>query len=230
MSAADELRASAPSLRRHDRRHWTDEKEITVDIADRLELHELHGAMATISALSVAQKHGVLDRRRPRRVPLALARKPGVDECGTFADRRTSQGHKAIGDTVRAVFELSGGTFKAQLLELAANGADTVFGRFHMTAEREGIVLDQDGRSRMMVRDGSSSCSRTCSATNGRWTRSSPDHVVELRGRLVAAVARPPWDRRVQSPGNDERARVDAGARVAPVARRGRRPCHTDAR
>jgi ketosteroid isomerase-like protein len=64
------------------------------------------------------------------------------------------QGHQAIGDVARTVFELSGGTFKAHPVELVASGDNTVLGRFHMVAERDGVVLDQDGMQRMVVRGG----------------------------------------------------------------------------
>jgi hypothetical protein len=64
------------------------------------------------------------------------------------------QGHQAIGDVARTVFELSGGTFKAHPVELVASGDDAVLGRFHMVAERDGVTLDQDGMQRIVVRDG----------------------------------------------------------------------------
>jgi ketosteroid isomerase-like protein len=64
------------------------------------------------------------------------------------------QGHDAIGAVARTVFELSGGTFKAHPVELAASGDDVVLGRFHMVAERDGVRLDQDGLQRMVIRGG----------------------------------------------------------------------------
>lgn len=64
------------------------------------------------------------------------------------------QGHQAIGDVARIVFELSGGTFKAHPVELVASGDDAVLGRFHMVAERDNVTLDQEGLQRMVVRDG----------------------------------------------------------------------------
>jgi ketosteroid isomerase-like protein len=64
------------------------------------------------------------------------------------------QGHEAIAGVARAVFEISGGTFKAYPLELAASGDDAVLGYFHMEAERPGASLDQNGLQRMLIRDG----------------------------------------------------------------------------
>jgi ketosteroid isomerase-like protein len=64
------------------------------------------------------------------------------------------QGREAIGDVARTVFELSGGTFKAHPIELAASGDEVVLGRFHMVAERDGMRLDQDGLQRMVIREG----------------------------------------------------------------------------
>lgn len=64
------------------------------------------------------------------------------------------QGHAAIADVARTVFEVSGGTFKAHPLELAASGDDVVLGHFHMEAQRPGASLDQYGLQRMHIRDG----------------------------------------------------------------------------
>ena len=70
---------------------------------------------------------------------------------------RISGEHKGL-DAIAAVaglaFELSGGTLKAVPIELAAAGPDSVFGYFHLSAERPGASLDQDGLQRFVVRDG----------------------------------------------------------------------------
>jgi ketosteroid isomerase-like protein len=64
------------------------------------------------------------------------------------------QGREAIGQVAQTVFEVSGGTFKAHPVELAASGDDAVLGRFHMVAERDGVAVDQDGLQRLVIRDG----------------------------------------------------------------------------
>ena len=70
---------------------------------------------------------------------------------------RISGEHKGL-DAIAAVaglaFEVSGGTLKAAPIELAAAGPDSVFGYFHLSAERPGASLDQDGLQRFVVRDG----------------------------------------------------------------------------
>jgi len=64
------------------------------------------------------------------------------------------RGHQEIGDVARTVFEVSGGTFAARPRDLVAVGDDSVLGFFHMTAERDGMTLDQNALQRMVVRDG----------------------------------------------------------------------------
>jgi len=64
------------------------------------------------------------------------------------------RGLDAIAAVAGVAFELSGGTLKAAPIELAAAGPDSVLGYFHMTAERPGASLDQDGLQRFEVRDG----------------------------------------------------------------------------
>ena len=70
---------------------------------------------------------------------------------------RISGEHKGL-DAIAAVagvaFEVSGGTLKATPIELAAAGPDSVLGHFHLSAERPGASLDQDGLQRFVVRDG----------------------------------------------------------------------------
>ena len=64
------------------------------------------------------------------------------------------RGREAIGQVAQTVFEVSGGTFRAYPVELAASGDDVVLGRFHMVAERDDVVVDQDGLQRLLIRDG----------------------------------------------------------------------------
>jgi uncharacterized protein (TIGR02246 family) len=70
---------------------------------------------------------------------------------------RISGEHKGL-DAIAAVagvaFEVSGGTLKATPIELAAAGPDSVLGHFHLSAERPGASLDQNGLQRFVVRDG----------------------------------------------------------------------------
>ena len=76
----------------------------------------------------------------------------------------TMQGHSQISGSWRGLdeiakaaqtaFEVSGGTLKARPIELAAAGADSVLGYFHVEASRPDATLDQDGLQRFVVRNG----------------------------------------------------------------------------
>ena len=65
-----------------------------------------------------------------------------------------SRGLEEIAKTAQLAFELSGGTLKAQPLELASAGGDSVLGYFHVEGSRPGATLDQDGIQRFVVKDG----------------------------------------------------------------------------
>jgi uncharacterized protein (TIGR02246 family) len=111
--------------------------------------------MRNLSSLSVAQRAwefwvaGDLDGF------LSLWHEDGVwTNAGHSQISGPRQGREAIGQVAQTVFEVSGGTFKAHPVELAASGDDVVLGRFHMVAERDGVTVDQDGLQRMVVRDG----------------------------------------------------------------------------
>ena len=76
----------------------------------------------------------------------------------------TMQGHSQISGSWRGLdeiakvaqtaFEVSGGTLKARPIELAAAGADSVLGYFHVEASRPDATLDQDALQRFVVRTG----------------------------------------------------------------------------
>ena len=76
----------------------------------------------------------------------------------------TMQGHSQISGSWRGLdeiakvaqtaFEVSGGTLKARPIELAAAGADSVLGYFHVEASRPDATLDQDALQRFVVRNG----------------------------------------------------------------------------
>jgi ketosteroid isomerase-like protein len=66
----------------------------------------------------------------------------------------TRRGHDEIAKVAQIVFEVSGGTFKARPIELAAAGEDSVLGYFHAEAQRPGATIDQDGLQRFVVRNG----------------------------------------------------------------------------
>jgi uncharacterized protein len=55
---------------------------------------------------------------------------------------------------IEIVFGTSNGTFVATPTELAPFDDMTAFGYFHMTGQRDGAGIDQDGLQRMTVRDG----------------------------------------------------------------------------
>jgi uncharacterized protein len=111
--------------------------------------------MAETSALSVAQKAWEYWVAADLDGFLSLWHEDGVwTNAGHSRISGPRQGHQAIGDVARAVFELSGGTFQAHPVELAASGDDAVLGRFQMAAQRDGITLEQEGLQRMVVRDG----------------------------------------------------------------------------
>ena len=75
----------------------------------------------------------------------------------------TMQGHSQISGTwhgldeiakvAQTAFEVSGGTLKARPIELAAAGADSVLGYFHVEASRPDATLDQDALQRFVVRN-----------------------------------------------------------------------------
>ena len=111
--------------------------------------------MAEISALSVAQKAWECWIAADLDGFLSLWHEDGVwTNAGQSQISGAHQGHQAIGDVARTVFELSGGTFKAHPIELVASGDDAVLGRFHMVADRDNVTLEQEGLQRMVVRDG----------------------------------------------------------------------------
>ena len=111
--------------------------------------------MTELSALNVAQKAWEYWVAADLDGFLSLWHEDGVwTNSGHSRISGPSQGHQAIGDVARTVFELSGGTFKAHPVELVASGDDAVLGRFHMVAQRDGVALEQDGMQRMVVRDG----------------------------------------------------------------------------
>lgn len=63
-------------------------------------------------------------------------------------------GHWEIVEMVRIAFEVSGGTLKAQPIELAAAGEDSVLGYFTLEAQRVGARIHQTGFQRWVVRNG----------------------------------------------------------------------------
>ena len=66
----------------------------------------------------------------------------------------TWQGLDEIAKVAQTAFEVSGGTLKARPIELAAAGADSVLGYFHVEASRPDATLDQDALQRFVVRNG----------------------------------------------------------------------------
>jgi len=81
------------------------------------------------------------------------------DEDGTW----TMPGRSKVSGTytkgeipamIDIVFGTSNGTFVATPTELASSDETSAFGYFHMTAQRDGATIDQDGLQRMTVRDG----------------------------------------------------------------------------
>ncbi|MEO8265375.1 MAG: nuclear transport factor 2 family protein [Ilumatobacteraceae bacterium] len=111
--------------------------------------------MTEISALSVAQKAWDCWVAADLDGFLSLWHEDGVwTNAGHSRISGPRQGHQAIGDVARTVFDLSGGTFKAHPVELVASGEHAVLGRFHMVAERGDLILDQEGMQRLVVRDG----------------------------------------------------------------------------
>ncbi len=111
--------------------------------------------MTEISPLSVAQKAWECWVAADLDGFLSLWHADGVwTNAGHSQISGPRQGHQAIGEVARTVFELSGGTFKAHPVELVASGDDAVLGRFHMVAERDDVTLEQEGMQRLVVRDG----------------------------------------------------------------------------
>lgn len=111
--------------------------------------------MADETALDVAKRAWDLWVAADLEGFLALWEQDGVwTNSGHSLISGSRQGHEAIADLARTVFEISGGTFKAYPLELAASGDDAVLGFFHLEAERPGASLNQNGLQRMIVRDG----------------------------------------------------------------------------
>jgi len=51
-------------------------------------------------------------------------------------------------------FVVSGGTLKAEPIELVAAGPESVLGYFHVAAQRPGAAIDQHGLQRLTIRDG----------------------------------------------------------------------------
>ena len=64
------------------------------------------------------------------------------------------RGLDEIAKVAQTAFEVSGGTLKARPIELAAAGADSVLGYFHVKASRPDAALDQDALQRFVVRNG----------------------------------------------------------------------------
>jgi ketosteroid isomerase-like protein len=111
--------------------------------------------MADESALTVAQ--AAWDRWVAEDLEgfLALWEAEGV---WTMPGRsRISGVFRGVGEIAKVAqiaFEVSGGTLKARPIELAASGADSVLGYFHMNASRPGATIDQDGLQRIVIRNG----------------------------------------------------------------------------
>ena len=111
--------------------------------------------MGDSSSLSVAQKAWEYWVAADLEGFLSLWHEDGVwTNAGHSQISGPRRGREAIGQVAQTVFEVSGGTFKAHPVELAASGDDVVLGRFHMVAERDGVAVDQDGLQRMVIRDG----------------------------------------------------------------------------
>jgi ketosteroid isomerase-like protein len=64
------------------------------------------------------------------------------------------RGHAEITAVAQLVFEISGGTLKAQPIELAASGENSVLGYFQLDAERPGATIHQNGLQKWLVRNG----------------------------------------------------------------------------
>ena len=63
-------------------------------------------------------------------------------------------GHWEIAEMVRIAFEVSGGTLRAQPIDLAAAGENSVLGYFKLDAQRPGATINQYGFQRWVVRKG----------------------------------------------------------------------------
>ncbi len=111
--------------------------------------------MAEDSALEVAKKAWDCWVAEDLEGFLALWEPGGVwTNSGQSQVSGAHKGVDAIGGVARTVFEVSGGTFKAVPLELAASGDDAVLGYFHMEAERPGASINQNGLQRIVIRNG----------------------------------------------------------------------------
>ena len=64
------------------------------------------------------------------------------------------RGHAEITKVAQLVFEISGGTLKAQPIELAASDENSVLGYFQLDAERPGATIHQNGLQKWVVRKG----------------------------------------------------------------------------
>jgi ketosteroid isomerase-like protein len=60
-------------------------------------------------------------------------------------------GHWEIAEMVRITFEVSGGTLKAQPIELVAASESSVLGFFQLDARRPGATIHQNGFQRWVV-------------------------------------------------------------------------------
>ena len=63
-------------------------------------------------------------------------------------------GHWEIAEMVRIAHEVSGGTLKAQPIELVAASENSVLGYFQLDAQRPGAVIHQYGFQRWVVDNG----------------------------------------------------------------------------
>ena len=63
------------------------------------------------------------------------------------------RGHAEIAAVAQLVFEISGGTMKAQPIELAASGENSVLGFAQLDAERSGATIHQNLLQRWVVRN-----------------------------------------------------------------------------
>jgi ketosteroid isomerase-like protein len=63
-------------------------------------------------------------------------------------------GHWEIAEMVRIALEVSGGTLKAQPIELVAASEDSVLGYFQLDAARPGATIHQHGFQRWVVDNG----------------------------------------------------------------------------
>ena len=64
------------------------------------------------------------------------------------------QGVEEMAKMAQVVFEVSEGTLKAQPIELAAAGEESVLGYFHAEGQRPGATINQDAMQRVVVRNG----------------------------------------------------------------------------